>query len=136
VGDFKNGGREWQPSGEPERVRVHDFLIPELGKVNPYGVYDVAENVGWVNVGTDHDTAAFAVHSIRRWWQSMGRDAYPRASRLLITADSGGSNGYRVRLWKVELQRLADELGLAIIVCHLPPGTSKFAWYLTWSIRI
>jgi transposase len=126
VGDFKNGGREWRPTGAPEQVRVHDFLIPELGKVNPYGVYDLAENTGWVSVGVDHDTAAFAVQSIRRWWQSMGQQAYPHATRLLITADSGGSNGYRVRLWKLELQHLADELGLAIRVCHLPPGTSKW----------
>jgi transposase len=126
VGDFKNAGQTWRPAGEPERVRVHDFAIPELGKASPYGVYDLAQNAGWVSVGVDHDTAAFAVQSVRRWWQSMGRDAYPRATRLLITADSGGSNGYRVRLWKRELQRLADELGLAITVCHLPPGTSKW----------
>ncbi len=126
VGDFRNGGREWRPEGHPEEVRVHDFLIPELGKVNPYGVYDVARDVGWVNVGTDHDTATFAVESIRRWWTSMGRPAYPQGRRLLITADGGGSNGSRVRLWKVELQKLADETGLAISVCHLPPGTSKW----------
>ena len=126
VGDFKNGGREWRPQGEPEEVRVHDFVIPALGKVNPYGVYDVTRDAGWVNVGTDHDTATFAVESIRRWWTSMGQPAYPRARRLLITADGGGSNGSRVRLWKVELQKLADETGLAISVCHLPPGTSKW----------
>ena len=126
IGDFKNAGQEWRPAGDPERVRVHDFAIPELGKVSPYGVYDLAQNAGWVSVGVDHDTAAFAVQSIRRWWQSMGRDTYPHATRLLITADSGGSNGYRVRLWKVELQHLADELGLPITVCHLPPGTSKW----------
>ncbi|MGH7861755.1 MAG: ISAzo13 family transposase [Candidatus Dormibacteraceae bacterium] len=126
VGDFKNGGREWRPEGDPEEVRVHDFVIPELGKVSPYGVYDVARDAGWVNVGTDHDTATFAVESIRRWWTSMGRLAYPRAARLLITADGGGSNGSRVRLWKVELQKLADETGLAISVSHLPPGTSKW----------
>jgi hypothetical protein len=126
VGDFKNGGREWRPKGDPERVRVHDFLIKELGKVSPYGVYDLARNAAWVSVGTDHDTAAFAVESIRRWWQSMGSPAYPRATRLLITADGGGSNGARARLWKVELQRLADETALRIAVCHLPPGTSKW----------
>jgi hypothetical protein len=126
VGDFKNGGREWRPQGHPEEVRVHDFVIPELGKANPYGVYDVARDAGWVNVGTDHDTATFAVESIRRWWAGMGQPAYPQARQLLITADGGGSNGSRVRLWKVELQKLADETGLTISVCHLPPGTSKW----------
>jgi hypothetical protein len=126
VGDFKNGGREWQPKGEPEQVRMHDFQLPELGKVAPYGVYDLARNVGWVSVGVDHDTAAFAVESIRRWWRWMGQPSYPQAKRLLITADSGGSNGARVRLWKWELQRLADETGLTISVCHFPPGTSKW----------
>lgn len=126
VGDFKNAGREWQPEGQPEPVRVYDFIIPDLGRDTPYGIYDVARNSGWVNVGTDHDTAAFAVASIRRWWDSMGRASYPRAERLLITADGGGSNGSRVRLWKVELQRLADETGLEISVCHFPPGTSKW----------
>jgi transposase len=126
VGDFKNGGREWQPKGEPEKVRVHDFLIPELGKVAPYGIYDITHNLGWVNVGIDHDTATFAVESIRRWWYSMGRPLYSDAYQLLITADGGGSNGYRLRLWKVELQKLADETGLSIKVCHLPPGTSKW----------
>jgi len=127
VGDFKNGGRELRPKGEPEKVRVHDFLIPELGRATPYGVYDLARNTGWVSVGMDHDTAAFAVESIRRWWQFMGRSVYPnRASRLLITADAGGSNGPRLRLWKVELQKLADETGLRIAVCHFPPGTSKW----------
>jgi len=126
VGNFKNGGREWRPQGQPEKVRVHDFAIPELGKANPYGVYDLTGNVGWVNVGRDHDTAAFAVESIRRWWHSMGQPMYPQATRLLITADSGGSNGYRVRLWKRELQRLANETALSISVCHLPPGTSKW----------
>lgn len=126
VGDFKNAGRELRPKGEPEPVRVHDFVIPDLGRANPYGVYDVARNAGWVSVGTDHDTATFAVASIRRWWQSMGRAVYREARRLLITADGGGSNGSRVRLWKVELQKLADETGLAIQVCHLPPGTSKW----------
>jgi len=126
VGDFKNGGRELRPAGDPEPVRVHDFIIPALGRANPYGVYDLAQNAGWVSVGTDHDTAAFAVESIRRWWTSMGRAAYPAATRLLITADGGGSNGSRVRLWKLELQRLADETGLEVGVCHLPPGTSKW----------
>ena len=126
IGDFKNGGRELRPKGNPEKVRVHDFEIPELGKDSPYGVYDVTWNSGWVNVGIDHDTAAFAVESIRRWWQFMGEVRYPEAKQLLITADSGGSNGYRTRLWKLELQKLADETGLAISVCHLPPGTSKW----------
>jgi hypothetical protein len=126
VGEFKNGGRELRPKGDPEKVRVHDFLIPELGRAAPYGVYDVTQNAGWVSVGVDHDTAAFAAQSIRRWWESMGNLAYPKAARLLITADSGGSNGARVRLWKVELQKLADETGLEISVCHLPPGTSKW----------
>ena len=126
IGDFKNSGREWRPQGDPQRVRVHDFTIPELGKVNPYGVYDLTQNLGWVSVGIDHDTAAFAVGSIRRWWYSMGQALYPEARRLLITADGGGSNGYRVRLWKLELQKLADEIGLSITVCHLPPGTSKW----------
>jgi hypothetical protein len=126
VGDFKNGGREWRPKGSPEEVRVHDFIIPELGRAVPYGVYDIADNVGWVSVGIDHDTAAFATNAIRSWWQLMGRERYPQAEGLLITADGGGSNGSRVRLWKVELQRLADELGIPITVCHLPPGTSKW----------
>jgi hypothetical protein len=126
VGDFKNNGRELRPKGDPEKVRVHDFVIPELGRAAPYGVYDVAQNAGWVSVGVDHDTAAFAAQSIRRWWESMGAKAYPEARKLLITADSGGSNGARVRLWKIELQKLADETGLQISVCHLPPGTSKW----------
>ena len=126
VGDFKNAGREWRPKGSPEPVRVHDFLIPELGRAAPYGVYDIAENTGWVSLGIDHDTASFAVHAIARWWQVMGRARYPAATRLLITADCGGSNGARLRLWKVELQKLANELGLEISVCHLPPGTSKW----------
>ena len=126
VGDFKNSGREWRPQGQPRRVRVHDFLIPAKGKVAPYGVYDLTRNTGWVSVGIDHDTATFAVHSIRRWWQTMGRFAYPQAKSLLITADSGGSNGARVRLWKWELQRLADKTRLSISVCHFPPGTSKW----------
>jgi hypothetical protein len=126
VGDFKNGGREWQPVGTPEEVRMHDFVVPEWGRVSPYGVYDLAQNAGWVNVGIDHDTATFAVASIRRWWQGAGQARYPRARRLLITADGGGSNGSRLRLWKWELQHLADETGLTIGVCHFPPGTSKW----------
>ena len=126
VGEFKNGGREWRPQGEPERVGVHDFPSKELGKVAPYGVYDLGRNSGWVSVGVDHDTSAFAVESIRRWWYSMGRRCYPRARKLLITADAGGSNGARVRLWKWELQKLADETELRIAVCHFPPGTSKW----------
>jgi transposase len=123
VGDYKNGGREWRPKGQPESVQVHDFAKQ---KDVPYGVYDLGQNAGWVSVGTDHDTSAFAVESIRRWWSMMGREAYPEARRLLITADSGGSNGSRVRLWKLELQKLADETGLEIWVCHFPPGTSKW----------
>ena len=126
VGKFKNAGCEWVPEGYPEAVRVHDFGIKELGKVNPYGVHDLGRNEGWVNIGTDHDTATFAVASIRGWWQSMGRPAYPKAGHLLITADGGGSNNSRCRLWKVELQKLADELGLSVAVCHFPPGTSKW----------
>jgi hypothetical protein len=126
VGDFKNNGRELRPKGDPEPVRVHDFKIPELGKVAPYGVYDIAANQGWVNVGIDADTAAFAVESIRRWWQRLGRARYPEAKTLVITADCGGSNGVRVRLWKREIQRFANETGLAVTVAHLPPGTSKW----------
>jgi hypothetical protein len=126
VGDFKNGGRELRRAGDPEAVRVHDFEIKSLGKVAPYGVYDIAANAGWVNVGVDADTAAFAVESIRRWWQRLGKARYPQARRLTITADCGGSNGVRVRLWKRELQALADETGLAVTVAHLPPGTSKW----------
>jgi Rhodopirellula transposase DDE domain len=126
VGDFKNGGRELRPKGCPEPVRVHDFAIPDLGKAAPYGVYDIAANAGWVTVGISHDTAAFAVASIRRWWHDLGSTRYPNATKLLITADGGGSNGYRVRLWKRELQALADQLGIEIAVCHLPPGTSKW----------
>ena len=126
VGDFKNAGREWRPKGAPEPVRVHDFLIKQLGRAVPYGVYDIGENAGWVSVGIDHDTASFAVNAIRRWWQTMGQARYPNPRSLTITADGGGSNGSRLRLWKIELQRLADELGLAITVCHLPPGTSKW----------
>jgi len=125
VDDFKNAGRELRPKGNPESVRVHDFKIPELGRAVPYGVYDIAGNTGWVSVGIDHDTASFAVNAIRRWWQSMGWARYPEVCSLLITADCGGSNGARVRLWKRELQALANELGLAITVCHLPPGTSS-----------
>ena len=126
VGDFKNAGREWRPRGDPEEVRVHDFLIKELGRAVPYGIYDLAANAGWVNVGVDHDTAAFAAQTIRRWWREVGVVRYPLATRLVITADGGGSNGSRVRLWKFELQRLADELGISIEVHHLPPGTSKW----------
>ena len=126
VGDFKNAGRQWRPKGQPEPVRVHDFLIPEQGKAIPYGVYDLTRNAGWVSVGIDHDTASFAVRTIRRWWQKMGRPRYRRARSLLITADAGGSNGPRVRLWKWELQQLANRTGLAITVCHFPPGTSKW----------
>jgi DDE family transposase len=126
VGRYQNGGAEWRPAGEPEQVKVHDFVDRELGKANPYGVYDLAANTGWVSVGTDHDTAAFAVNTIRSWWHTTGRHTYPGASRLLITADGGGSNGYRTRLWKTELAQLATETGLTITVCHLPPGTSKW----------
>jgi len=126
IGPFENKGREWMPTGSPERVRVHDFADPALGKAIPYGVYDVGRNLGWVNVGCDHDTASFAVESIRRWWRKMGQGLYPKARQVLICADGGGSNGYRVRLWKVELQRLATQTGLAITVCHFPPGTSKW----------
>jgi hypothetical protein len=126
VGDFRNNGREYRPQGNPEEVRVHDFLIKELGRAVPYGIYDLAANSGWVSVGVDHDTAAFAVNSIRQWWRTVGRARYPEATRLLITADGGGSNGSRVRLWKRELQELANELGLDITVSHLPPGTSKW----------
>ncbi|TXL74811.1 ISAzo13 family transposase [Vineibacter terrae] len=126
VGDFKNAGREWHPQGSPPQVRVHDFVIPELGRAVPYGVYDIADNTGWVSVGIDHDTAAFAANAIRSWWLQSGRPRYPGATRLVITADGGGSNGSRVRLWKLELQRLADELRMPITVCHLPPGTSKW----------
>ena len=126
VGSFKNGGREWRPAGDPEQVNVYDFIDKERGKVTPYGVYDVGANTGWVSVGTDHDTAAFAVQTIRTWWQKAGRPAYPAATRLLICADGGGSNGYRTRLWKTELSALAAETGLEITVCHFPPGTSKW----------
>ena len=127
VGDFKNNGRTLRPKGDPEPVRVYDFIIKDKGKVSPFGVYDIAANEGWVNVGVDHDTAAFAVESIRRWWDRLGKKRYAsKAKRLLITADCGGSNGYRVRLWKVELQKLANETGISITVAHHPPGTSKW----------
>jgi hypothetical protein len=126
VGNFKNNGREWRRQGTPELVNVHDFIDPKLKRAVPYGVYDIANNTGWVSVGTDHDTATFAVNAIRRWWRTMGKKRHPNAKRLMVTADGGGSNGYRVRLWKVELQKLADELKLPITVCHLPPGTSKW----------
>ena len=126
VGQFKNGGQEWHPVGVPVQVKVHDFVDPELGRANPYGVYDIGADQGWVSVGTDHDTAAFAVQTIRRWWYSMGQPRYPKARELTITADGGGSNGHRVRLWKLELGRLAQEIGVNIRVCHFPPGTSKW----------
>jgi hypothetical protein len=123
VGAFRNGGREWRPEGEPAKVSTHDFPDQELGKAIPYGVYDVAANAGWVNAGTDHDTAAFAVEPVRRWWKSAGQAGYPLARRLLITADAGGSNGYRTRAWKPGLAALAVETGLEITCCHVPPGT-------------
>ncbi len=126
VGAYKNGGREWHPGGQPEQVKVHDFIDPQLGKANPYGVYDVGANTGWVSVGTDHDTAAFAVHTIGTWWAQVGSVLHPLATRLLICADGGGSNGYRTRQWKTELADLAASTGLTITVCHLPPGTSKW----------
>ena len=126
VGDFKNRGREWRPKGQPEPVRVHDFLIPANGKAIPYGVYDLQRNEGWVSVGIDHDTASFAVNAIRSWWKRMGRPIYSGASELLITADAGGSNGSRLRLWKWELQKFANRTGLTVTVCHFPPGTSKW----------
>jgi hypothetical protein len=126
VGDFKNAGRAWRPQGQPEEVRVHDFLIEHLGRAVPYGIYDLAANAGWVSVGINHDTAQLAVQTIRRWWHEVGRQRYPEARRLVITAEGGGSNGSRVRLWKRELQRLANELGIDIKVHHLPPGTSKW----------
>jgi hypothetical protein len=126
VGDFKNPGREWRPKGTPETVRVHDFIIPEQGKAIPYGVYDLHRNEGWVSVGTNHDTASLAVNAIRSWWKRMGRPVYTGARSLLITADAGGSNGPRLRLWKWELQRFANKTGLSIAVCHFPPGTSKW----------
>ncbi|MEK6948620.1 MAG: ISAzo13 family transposase [Nanoarchaeota archaeon] len=126
VGNFKNQGREWHPKGKPEEVQVHDFMIKKLGKVCPYGVYDIIKNKGWVNVGIDHDTASFAVESIRQWWNSMGKKEYQKAGTILITADAGGSNGVRNRLWKWELQKLANEIKKPISVSHFPPGTSKW----------
>jgi hypothetical protein len=126
VGDFKNGGQDWRPRGNPEKVRVHDFLIPELGRAAPYGIYDLAQNTGWVSVGIDHDPALFAVETIQRWWHAMGKEKYPQAKRLMITADGGGSNGSRLPLWKLELQMLADETGLAIGVSHFPSERSKW----------
>ena len=126
VGAYKNNGREWQPKGEPEQVKVHDFIDTELGKANPYGVYDVGTNTGWVSVGTDHDTAAFAVNTIATWWQQIGKTLHPNATRLMISADGGGSNGYRTRQWKTELAEFAAATGLIVTVCHLPPGTSKW----------
>lgn len=126
VGDFKNAGREWHPKGQPDEVRVHDFVDDELGKAIPYGVYDLSANEGWVSVGTDHDTAEFAGATIGRWWERLGAARYAGAKELLIVCDGGGSNGSRLRLWKLVLQRLADELGVAITVCHFPPGTSKW----------
>ncbi len=126
VGDFKNAGSEWQPKQNPERVRVHDFIDQDLGKVIPYGVYDTARNEAWVSVGVDHDTAEFAVATLERWWREMGKNAYPDATELLVTADGGGSNSPRTRLWRVELQRFADATGLDVSVCHFPPGTSKW----------
>jgi transposase len=126
VGEFKNGGREYAPAGQPERVSVHDFPDKDLGKAIPYGIYDVSTNTGWVSVGIDHDTSAFAVATLRRWWETIGKDRYPQADRLLVCADGGGSNGYRIRAWKIELAKLAAETGLAITVCHFPPGTSKW----------
>jgi hypothetical protein len=126
VGNFRNGGREWRPEGSPEEVNVYDFIDKELGRATPYGVYDLSQNAAWVSVGIDHNTAAFAVASVGRWWEQMGHPTYPEATRLLINADGGGSNGSRVRLWKAELQKLADDTGLEITVCHFPPGTSKW----------
>jgi hypothetical protein len=126
VGEFKNAGQEWQPQGKPVEVKVHDFPDKKLGKAIPYGVYDLASNEGWVSVGIDHDTAQFATASVRRWWQEMGAGRFPRATKLMITADGGGSNGSRNRLWKIALQNLADELGLGLEICHFPPGTSKW----------
>lgn len=126
IGEYKNGGQEWQPKGKPEHVADHDFPDPDVPKAVPYGIYDIAANQGWVTVGTDHDTPEFAVNAIRTWWQQMGRPMYPNATHLMVTADCGGSNGYRARAWKVNLQNLADEMGLVISVCHFPPGTSKW----------
>ena len=131
VGDFKNGGRELRPTASPEEVRVHDFIDPDLGRAVPYGIYDIADNKGWVSVGVDHDTAAFAVNTIRRWWSTMGQARYPQAKRLMITADGGGSNGARVRLWKVELQKFVDEIAIPVTVCHLfqlPTSSRDLRW--------
>ena len=126
VGRYKNAGLEWRPKGVPEEVNVYDFLSQAEGRAIPYGIYEVGRNVGWVNVGRDHDTASFAVESLRRWWRAMGCAVYPQADRVLVCADGGGSNGYRVRLWKLEIQRFAEETGLPVTICHLPPGTSKW----------
>jgi hypothetical protein len=126
IGEYKNPGREWRPKGDPQQVNVHDFPDPKLGKAIPYGVYDLASNEGWVSVGIDHDTARFAAASIRRWWQEMGYQRFPKARRLLVTADGGGSNSSRNRLWKIALQELANDLGLGLEICHFPPGTSKW----------
>ena len=126
IGQYYNKGRKWRPRGDPEQVKIHDFIDPDEPKAIPYGIYDVARNHGWVNVGCDHDTASFAAGSICRWWTAMGSRVYPQAREVLICADAGGSNGYRIRLWKVELQALADKTGLRVTVCHLPPGTSKW----------
>lgn len=126
VGNFKNSGREWMPKGSPEEVRIHDFVIKKLGKICPYGVYDLARNEGWISVGIDHDTASFAVESIRQWWKTMGREKYPKAKSLLATADAGGSNGYKNKLWKKELQKLSNKIKMPISICHFPPGTSKW----------
>ncbi len=126
VGPYHNRGKSWRPKGTPEEVKTHDFVDPALGRANPYGIYDLLDNTGWVSVGTDHDTASFAVETIRRWWNTMGKEKYPKATELMITADGGGSNGRRVRLWKLELQRLANELGFPVRVSHFPPGTSKW----------
>ena len=126
VGPYKNKGRTWRPEKDPEKVKTHDFIDPELGKVTPYGIYDLGRNRGWVSVGIDHDTAAFAVAALRSWWDNEGSAAYSKARRLLICADGGGSNSYRNRLWKLELARLAADAGISITVCHFPPGTSKF----------
>lgn len=126
IGNFSQNGREWEPQGQPRRTRTHDFRTPEEPKASPYGIYDLTQDEGWVNVGISHDTAQFAVAGIRGWWKNLGRERYPSARRILITADAGGSNGYRTRLWKVELQKMADELGMTVCVCHFPPGTSKW----------
>jgi len=126
IGNFKNNGRDWRPKGNPLKVRDHDFIDKDLGKAIPFGVYDLTTNSGWVNIGIDHETSEFAVESIRRWWKTMGKERYPKADCLLITADSGGSNGYRRKAWKVELQKFSNETGLIIFVCHFPPGTSKW----------